>query len=353
VTLSGGVALEGNETLFIILMGATVIIGLVGTVGYYFARYWFKSTDEAQVPPPRTLTQALSKTREGLWGRMQSVFASGQLDQKMRDELEEILYTSDLGVVTVEKLMEAIDTKMNKADRSDESKVREALRAEILLILKSAPISLAVEEWFQGQRPLVLLIVGVNGAGKTTTIGKLAYQFAQTGRKVLLAAGDTFRAAAGAQLRVWTERAQVEILAPEGVTDPGAVAHMAFEHAKAHNFEVVIVDTAGRLHTQAPLMEELKKVKRVLSKLDPSAPHQTLLVLDANSGQNAIVQARQFHQALDLSGVILTKMDGTAKGGVAVSLAAELNLTPVLIGVGEGVADLRPFDPQEYVDAIL
>jgi fused signal recognition particle receptor len=197
------------------------------------------------------------------------------------------------------------------------------------------------------------MIVGVNGAGKTTTIGKLARRIAQSGRKVLVAAGDTFRAAAGDQLKVWTERAQVEIFSPDNVTDPSAVAYQAIERGKTEGVDVVIIDTAGRLHTQKNLMEELKKMQRVMTKLIPDAPHETLLVLDANSGQNALIQAREFNQALGVTGVVLTKLDGTAKGGVAVGLACELGLPIKLIGVGEGIEDLRRFSPQEFVDSIL
>jgi fused signal recognition particle receptor len=203
------------------------------------------------------------------------------------------------------------------------------------------------------QKPAVWMIVGVNGAGKTTSIGKMAALLAHGGKKVLVAAGDTFRAAAGNQLKSWTERAEVEIFSPPGVTDPSAVAFDAIAKAKAQNYDVVIVDTAGRLHTQANLMEELKKMKRVMSKVIANAPHETLIVLDANSGQNALLQAKQFHEAIGLTGVVLTKMDGTAKGGVAVGLANELQIPIRLIGVGEKIGDLRPFSAKEFVDSIL
>jgi fused signal recognition particle receptor len=196
-------------------------------------------------------------------------------------------------------------------------------------------------------------VVGVNGAGKTTSIGKIAGQLAHSGKRVLVAAGDTFRAAAGNQLKTWTDRAQVEIFSPEGVTDPSAVAFDAVSKGKAQGYDVVIVDTAGRLHTQSNLMEELKKMKRVITKVIPEAPHETLIVLDANSGQNALMQAREFHKALGLTGVVLTKMDGTAKGGVAVGLAHELKIPIRLIGVGEKIGDLRPFSVKEFVESIF
>lgn len=383
---------QNTEMLLLILLGFTVIVGVVATIAYYFARYGFKSDEkqelkeptaapapelpsEALQPPTHrqpetqlqapveklpepeaevTLTQALAKTKAGLWGRLRQLVGGATVSAEVRDQIEEVLYTSDLGVATVERLMDAVET----AGGGDSERVRVQLKNEMLTILKQngrhSTSVLAALGFDQVQdHPLVWLVVGVNGAGKTTTIGKLAYLLAQAGKKVLVAAGDTFRAAAGGQLKVWTERAQVEIFAPEGVADPAAVAYQALERGRGDGFDVVIIDTAGRLHTQKNLMEELKKVKRVLAKLSPQAPHGTLLVLDANSGQNAIVQAREFNEALALTGVILTKMDGTAKGGVALSLAVELNLPPQVIGVGEKVTDLRPFDPEEFVNAIL
>ncbi|NUN06559.1 MAG: signal recognition particle-docking protein FtsY, partial [Bdellovibrio sp.] len=236
--------------------------------------------------------------------------------------------------------------------------VREALKEEIKNIfagshlLEPTPDILSKIQ-FAKAGPTVLMIVGVNGAGKTTSIGKISSQLASQGKKVLVAAGDTFRAAAGGQLKVWTDRAQVEIFSPEGVTDPSAVAFDAVAKGKAQNYDVVIVDTAGRLHTQANLMEEIKKMKRVMTKVIPEAPHETLIVLDANSGQNALLQAKEFHNALILTGAILTKMDGTAKGGVAVGLAQELQIPIKLIGVGERIQDLRAFSSQEFVDSLF
>jgi fused signal recognition particle receptor len=203
------------------------------------------------------------------------------------------------------------------------------------------------------QFPTVWMVVGVNGVGKTTTIGKLAAHLAKNGKKVLVAAGDTFRAAAGNQLKAWTERAQVEIFWPQGVTDPSAVAFDAVSKAKAQAYDVVIIDTAGRLHTQVNLMEELKKVKRVIAKVIPDAPHEVLIVLDANSGQNALVQAREFHSSLGLTGVVLTKMDGTAKGGVAIGLSEELKVPIRLVGIGEKIGDLKAFSSKDFIDSIL
>ncbi|MFP5519071.1 MAG: signal recognition particle-docking protein FtsY [Bdellovibrionia bacterium] len=319
-----------------------------------------KETSAPPAAPPVKevdLKVALKKTEENIFGRIKKLF-SGQIQESYSEEIEEILYTSDLGPATVQRLMEAIENKLSSADKKDFEKVKATLKQEIKNIFLSTPQLpqddnlLTRIKWAQ-EGPTVLMIVGVNGAGKTTSIGKVSALLAQAGKKVLVAAGDTFRAAAEGQLKVWTERAQVEIFSPEGVSDPSAVAYEAVAKAKANNYDVVIVDTAGRLHTQANLMEELKKMKRVMSKVIAESPHETIIVLDANSGQNALMQAREFHNALTLSGAILTKMDGTAKGGVAVGLAQELQIPIKLIGVGERIQDLRSFNYQDYVDSIV
>ncbi len=321
---------------------------------------------------PKALSSALSNTRGSFFGRLKTMFsATPQLTSGELDDLEEILYTSDLGPQTVQRLMLAVETKMKSSGETGFEATRSALRDEMIEIFAGitspngaqsteAAVS-RTESYVEGlqqlniwnRKPAVLMVVGVNGAGKTTTIGKLASRIAQSGRKVLVAAGDTFRAAAGDQLKVWTERARVEIFSPENVTDPSAVAYQAIERGQNEAVDVIIIDTAGRLHTQKNLMEELKKMQRVITKLIPDAPHECLLVLDANSGQNALVQAREFNQALGVTGVVLTKLDGTAKGGVAVGLACELKLPIKLIGVGEGIEDLRQFSSQEFVDSIL
>lgn len=316
------------------------------------------------VSAPIKLDVALAKTKSSLFGRIKGLFAGGRdrLSADDRESLEEILYTSDLGPKTVERLLEAVDSRLTGDQGTDLNQVRTTLREEILAIFSEVQRGPATSSdvaevlHFAGTlptKPQVWLVVGVNGVGKTTTIGKLAYAVARSGKKVLVAAGDTFRAAAGEQLKVWSERAQVEIFSPEGVKDPSAVAFDACQMGLSRGFDVVIVDTAGRLHTQDNLMEELRKIKRVVQKVLPTAPHETLLVLDANSGQNALMQARKFHEILELSGVVLTKMDGTAKGGVAVGLACELELPIRLIGVGEGIDDLRPFRSTEFVDSII
>lgn len=303
------------------------------------------------------LKQALSKTGENFFGRLKGLFKGGEASPALED-VEEILYTSDMGPKAVRRLMDALEDRLNRKELKDAEKVRELLRERMLEIfndvgaLEARPddlSSLKVAE----QGPSVYMIVGVNGAGKTTSIGKLAARFAADGKRVLVAAGDTFRAAAGAQLKVWSDRAQVEIFSPEGVTDPGAVAFDAVAKGRGQGYDVVLIDTAGRLHSQAPLMEELRKVHRVIAKQDPSLPHEVLIVLDANMGQNALLQAQEFNKAMGLTGAILTKMDGTAKGGVALGLVEELGIPVKMIGVGERIKDLRAFSAREFVDSIL
>ncbi len=299
----------------------------------------------------QNLRTALKSTEANIFGRLRGLFSAGRPSPEL-EEIEEVLYTSDLGPKTVEKLMVSLRENLNSKEKNQISTIREVLRKEMTQIF-DVTAKLDEQVHWAKEGPTVIMIVGVNGAGKTTSIGKLSAQWAQMGHKVLVAAGDTFRAAAGAQLQAWTERAQVEIFSPAGVTDPAAVAFDAISKAKAQGFDIVLVDTAGRLHTQAPLMEELKKVKRVMAKVVLDAPHETLIVLDANSGQNALVQAREFHQALGLSGAILTKMDGTAKGGIAVGLANELKIPIKYIGVGEKIRDLRAFSSSEFIDSIV
>ncbi len=333
-----------------------------------------------------TLSDSLSLTRSGFLGRIKNIFSTHpQLSSGELDELEEILYTSDLGPQTVQRLMQAVEAKLKIEGSSGFDSIREAIKNEMLDIFSKSQIAkspvassqtpnsnlneslqgrqnlaaeqsesvLAALDFSGDQKPRVLMIVGVNGAGKTTSIGKISGSLAQQGKRVLVAAGDTFRAAAGSQLKVWTERAQVEIFSPEGVSDPSAVAFGAVTLGKTQNFDVVIIDTAGRLHTQKSLMEELKKMKRVITKVIPDSPHEILLVLDASSGQNALQQAREFHAALGITGVVLTKLDGTAKGGVALGLAYEMQLPIKLIGIGEGIGDLRSFNSHEFVDSII
>lgn len=309
------------------------------------------------VPPEKTLKEALAATEKNFWGRFKNLFSS-EVSEKNFEEIEEILYTSDLGPATVERVLRVVKEDLSRAEKSDVNSIKSALKKEFSEIFEQAKIQEPdfadpFRDLQQQGRPSVWLIVGVNGAGKTTSIGKIASRLAQSGKKVLVAAGDTFRAAAESQLKVWTERARVEIFSPEGITDPSAVAFDAISKAKAQGYDVVLIDTAGRLHTQANLMEELRKVQRVMKKVIAEAPHETLLVLDGNSGQNALIQAKQFHEALQVSGIVLTKMDGSAKGGVAVGVAHELRVPIRFIGIGEKVTDLRPFSAKEFIESIF
>jgi len=375
-----------STTLTVVLAIAFAVIGIGSTLIYYFARYYFKTdhsdkelltkkpveiglakdatasgvTAPAAVtaaPPPTPSTpkpaqvgSALSQTRSSFWGRISSAL-SGNIKGNIRDELEEILYTSDLGPQTAETLLAQVSEGLSRNEKSDLNVVRVALRERLEAILK-AP---ARHELFENTKakPTVWMVVGVNGVGKTTTIGKLAAQAQARGLKTIIVAGDTFRAAADSQLKVWAERSGAEIYNPENVKDPSAVAYAALEHGKAAKADLIIVDTAGRLHTQDHLMEELKKMKRVMTKILPEAPQERLLVIDANAGQNALIQARQFNEAVGLTGVIVTKMDGSAKGGIVVGIASELNLPVTHIGIGEAVEDLRAFSINEFVEAIL
>ena len=314
---------------------------------------------EEDLSSTATIGQAMQKTKDSFFGRIKNAFTNSD-KQKVLNEIEEVLYTSDLGPKTVQKLLD----KVSSSDMSDISKVKESLSAQMQEILfeihESQKNSKLVSDLIpkRNDGPMVLMVVGVNGAGKTTSIGKITAQLAHQGFKILVAAGDTFRAAAGGQLKVWTERAQnanghVEIFWPDNVTDPAAVAFDAVNKGKAGGYDFVILDTAGRLHTQGHLMDELKKVKRVMAKVIPDAPHETWIVLDANSGQNALNQAVEFNKALEVTGVILTKMDGTAKGGVALGVVDQLSKPIRLVGLGEKIGDLKVFEPKEYIDSIL
>ncbi|MFN8790556.1 MAG: signal recognition particle-docking protein FtsY [Bdellovibrionales bacterium] len=307
------------------------------------------SEDTQVIEAPVPLAEKLKNTKSSLWGRLRVAF-EGRTESEALDQVEEILFTSDIGPQTVENLLEKIRYDLKSAQLKDFQTVTQALKTEMAQMIE--PLHPSPIRW-SAKGPTVFLVVGVNGVGKTTTIGKLAALWAQEGKRVLVAAGDTFRAAAASQLKVWSERAQVEIFAPEHTKDPSGVAFEAVQKAAADQFDVVIVDTAGRLHTQGHLMEELKKIRRVLGKALEGAPHEAWIVLDANSGQNALVQAREFHQAVELTGAIVTKMDGTAKGGVIVGLHDELKLPVKKIGVGEKIEDLRNFEPKEFLDAIF
>lgn len=305
-----------------------------------------------------SLEDALKNTKKNFWGRIGNKLSGSAFSSTDLEEIEEVLYTSDLGPKTVQKLFSSIESKLTTIEGAEG--LKSLLRAEIMAIFNSTKqdSSRSSSQGFSTfatnpNGPTVWMVVGVNGAGKTTTIGKLASQLSAQGKKVLIAAGDTFRAAADAQLKVWSERAHVDIYSPENIKDPSAIAFDACHKGRAGQYDVVIVDTAGRLHTQKNLMEELKKIKRVMSKVDPTAPHEVILVLDANSGQNALMQAQEFHEALKVTGVIITKMDGSAKGGVAVGVACDVGLSVKMIGVGEAVEDLREFSAKDFVESII
>ncbi|HET6631320.1 MAG TPA: signal recognition particle-docking protein FtsY [Rhodanobacteraceae bacterium] len=272
-----------------------------------------------------------------------------KLDDALLDELETSLITADVGVTLSTRLSEDLRRRMHKREFADAAALLTALRDDLVAILEPVARPLDVS----AARPFVLLMVGVNGVGKTTTVGKLARRFRSEGRRVLLAAGDTFRAAAVEQLQAWGERNDVPVIAQGQGADSASVVFDALQSARARGSDVLIADTAGRLHTQGGLMDELAKVRRVLARLDADAPHETLLVLDGGTGQNAISQVRQFQQAAGVTGLAVTKLDGTAKGGVVFALAAEFGLPIRYVGLGEGVEDLAPFDPAAFVDALL
>jgi len=307
---------------------------------------------EPAVPPepvpeaPRArLRDRLARTSQALVGRLGGILGGRTVDDDLLEDLESLLFTSDLGVSTAESLLEEVRTR---AAGGDEGKVKQVLRDAMLEKLEKVeptPVQLS--------SPHVILVLGVNGSGKTTTIGKLAARFAGEGKRVLLGAGDTFRAAAIEQLQVWGERAGCEVIAGQAGGDPASVAFDTVKAAIARNADVAIIDTAGRLQTKRPLMEELAKIARVIGRDISDAPHECLLVLDANTGQNAISQARLFTEVTTITGLVLTKLDGTAKGGVVVGLADEFGIPVKYVGVGEGVEDLRSFDAHEFVDALF
>ncbi|PLX98618.1 MAG: signal recognition particle-docking protein FtsY [Desulfuromonas sp.] len=308
---------------------------------------------EAVVAPEVTVLErmrsGLGKTRDSLVGRLDGLFGSqSRFSPEMIEELEEILITSDFGMPTTQALVRALEERFSGSD-APSSEIYAGLKEEISLRLRLV----AVPDREIAAGPKVIMMVGVNGVGKTTTIGKLASRYAADGKKVLLGAGDTFRAAAAEQLEVWARRAGVDIVRHQEGGDPAAVAFDAVKAAIARKSDLLIIDTAGRLHTKANLMEELKKVCRVLGRELAGAPHQTLLVVDATTGQNALAQARLFKEAVDVDGIVLTKLDGTAKGGIVVAISNDLKIPVRYIGIGEAIDDLRPFDPDLFAAALF
>jgi fused signal recognition particle receptor len=306
-----------------------------------------------EIPAEKTgwaarLKAGLTRTRENLGGKLGNVFKRGKIDDELYEELETILLTADVGVVGTEKLLQDLRALVKKEKLTDAADIKPALQSVLLDLLQplEAPLDVSTA------KPFVIMLAGVNGAGKTTTIGKLAKLYQSQGKTVLLAAGDTFRAAAREQLQVWGERNGITVVMQEK-GDSAAVIFDAVQSAKAKGIDIVLADTAGRLPTQLHLMEEIKKVKRVIDKALPGAPHETLLVLDANTGQNAVQQVKVFDDALKLSGLVITKLDGTAKGGAIAAIAAARPIPVRYIGVGEGILDLREFDAKDFVDALF
>ncbi len=295
----------------------------------------------------------LAKTRTAMTESIVAVVRGGtRLDDDMVDEIEAILIQADVGLETSMEIVDELRQRMR------EEKIDGGAEEVLRLLKRELAQKVALDKGLQFEgplpgRPWVILVVGVNGAGKTTTVGKLAKRYVDSGHKVMVAACDTFRAAAIPQLEVWAERAGVDMVRPQQGADPAAVAFDAMAAARARGVDVLLVDTAGRLHNKVNLMEELKKIRRSLNKQAPEAPHETLLVLDATTGQNTLVQAREFNQATELSGLVLTKLDGTARGGIVLALRRELDLPVKLIGVGEGQDDLQPFDGEVFVEALF
>jgi len=304
---------------------------------------------EARPGWAQRLKQGLSKTREKLGGQLSGLLGVGRkIDAALFDELETLLITADIGVEATEALLETLQKRVRRENLTEATQLHRALSEALTQMLQPLQVPLVIGT----QRPFILMLAGVNGAGKTTTIGKLAKLFQAQGKSVLLAAGDTFRAAAREQLQVWGERNQVTVISQDK-GDSAAVIFDAITAARARNIDIVLADTAGRLPTQLHLMEEIKKVKRVIEKAEPGAPHEVLLVLDANTGQNAVAQVKAFDDALGVTGLVLTKLDGTAKGGAIAAIAAARPIPVRYIGVGEGVDDMRPFVAAEFVDAVF
>ena len=297
------------------------------------------------------LKQGLSRTRGSLTqGLARLVLGKKTIDDELLEEIETHLLTADVGAAATQRILDDLTARVKRKQLGDAEALLAALKEDMGAILApcSRPLIIPPEI-----RPYIILMVGVNGVGKTTTIGKLAKRLQGEGLSVMLAAGDTFRAAAVEQLQAWGVRNGVPVVAQERAADPASVIFDGIQAARARGIDVLIADTAGRLHTQSNLMEELKKIKRVMAKLDAAAPHETLLVIDAGIGQNALNQARQFHGAVGVSGIVLTKLDGTAKGGVIFAVAEQMKLPIRFIGVGEGIDDLRPFDAGDFVEALF
>ena len=310
---------------------------------------FFKKDKFDQIEKGATLKQRLVKSRQKLGSGLSSLLLGKKvIDEDLLDELEMLLITADIGINTTDKVLESVRQNASRKILKDSDSLYTFLKEALTkLLIEDNQLNTDVNETF------VILVVGINGAGKTTTIGKLAKSFQNQGKSVMLAAGDTFRAAAVEQLKVWGERNEIPVVAQATGSDAASVIYDAYESAKAKNIDILIADTAGRLHTQGNLMQELEKIKRVLKKHNENAPHETMLVIDGGSGQNAINQAKEFNKTVGLSGISITKLDGTAKGGVVFAISDELKLPVRYIGVGEGINDLKPFNAKEFVDALF
>lgn len=298
----------------------------------------------------RRLRERLNKGESWLTYDLAHLLPGGKVGEEFIEEMETRLLTGDVGVDATQQIVEGLEKQLWRDELGDSRAVLATIRGAMLKILAPCEAPLVIPPDI---RPFVVLVVGVNGSGKTTTIGKIARKLKDDGLSVMLAAGDTFRAAAVEQLQTWGQRNQVPVIAQGTGADPAAVVYDAFEAARARGVDVLLADTAGRLHTQENLMDELRKVKRVLGRLDSAAPHEVLLVLDGGSGQNALLQARRFNEAVGLTGVAITKLDGTAKGGIVLAIAQELRVPVRFIGIGEGIDDLAPFEAGAFVDALL
>ena len=316
-----------------------------------------KSSNDSTTEQPENkglfdrLKQGLSRTRSGFSDGIASlVMGKKTIDDELLEDIETVLLTADIGIEATTRIIDELTDKVSRKELADTDSLISHLKTLLHDILKPCSAPLDVDT---SQSPFVILMVGINGAGKTTTIGKLAKRLQNEGKSVMLAAGDTFRAAAVEQLQTWGERNDVPVVAQHSGADSASVIYDALESAKSKNIDVLIADTAGRLHTQSNLMDELTKVKRVMGKLDNNAPHEVMLVVDAGTGQNALNQAQQFNEAVGLTGISLTKLDGTAKGGVIFAIANKMNLPIRFIGVGESIDDLRPFNAEEFVEALF
>lgn len=332
--------------------------GLFSWLGFGSDKNEKNETDNVQVAEPKTeaktgffsrLKNSLSKTKTNIGVGFISLFKGKQINDELFEELEENLLIADVGIETTTKIIDNLTKKAKLTQLNDGEALYKLLQEELADILTTVEEPLVISD----KKPFVILMVGVNGVGKTTTIGKLAKQFQQEGKSVMLAAGDTFRAAAVEQLQVWGERNDVPVVAQHTGADSASVIFDAIKAAKARDVDVLIADTAGRLQNKSHLMEELKKIVRVMQKTDPQAPHEIMLTIDAGTGQNAISQAKLFSEVAPLSGINLTKLDGTAKGGVIFALANQFNIPIRYIGIGEGIDDLRPFNADEFIQALF